>query len=114
MDSGEGKFKIISRGQVVEILLDDIRYIESIDHNCILHTEGGLIETGASMTLKTLEALLPSPRFIRCHNSYIVNLNHVESVGRTFRLKSGEDVLISRINHQKWREHAYRYKGWSL
>ena len=114
MDTGQEGFKIISRGQIMEILPDDIRYIESIDHNCILHTEGGLIETGASMTLKTLAALLPSPQFMRCHNSYLVNLSHVASIGRTFTLKSGEEVQISRAGHLKCKEAAYRFKGWAL
>ena len=114
MDSGQEKFKIISRGRIVEVPLDDIRYIESVDHNCVLHTDNGLIETGASMTLKMLEAFLPSPRFIRCHNSFIVNLSHVESVGKTFVLKSGEEVLISRNGFSKWKERAYKFKGWNL
>ena len=114
MDSGQEKFKIISRGRIIEVPLDDIRYIESIDHNCVLHTENGLVETGASMTLKMLEAFLPSPQFARCHNSFIVNLSHVASVGKSFTLKSGEEVLISRIGHSKWRDQAYKYNGWSL
>ena len=114
MDYAKMFIRIIARGRVIEVVSGDIRYIESKEHNCMIHMENGMIETGASMTLTTLEALLPSPQFIRCHNSFIVNLGHVVSVKKTFVLRSGEEVLISRIGFSKWKELAYNYNGWSI
>ena len=112
MDSAKMYIRIMARGRVIEILADDIRYIESREHNCMIHMGKELIETGASMTLTALESLLPSSLFMRCHNSYIVNLSHVESVDKAFVLKSGEKVPISRANVAKCKRRAYEFHGW--
>ena len=41
-------------------------------------TDGSRYVTGDS--LSELEARLPSNLFFRCHKSYIVNLNHIDSI----------------------------------
>mgnify|MGYP006306731147 CR=1 FL=1 len=49
------------------------------------------------MLLRELEERLDLPPFVRCHRSYIVNLNYVEEVvtcfNGTYNLKVGEEEI---------------------
>lgn len=52
-----------------------------------------------------LEEMLHSPDFIRCHNSYIVNLRHVLKLEqKTIMLKDGAEIPISRARNFEVRE----------
>ena len=87
--------------------LDDILLIQREERMTVIYTEGGgRYVTGDS--LSELEARLPQAVFFRSHKSYIVNINHIESItpyGRwTFviRLKGTQhDALIT---HERFEE----------
>jgi DNA-binding LytR/AlgR family response regulator len=99
---------------MTEILHDHIYYVEVYDHNCLVHTSGGIIETGASMTIEDFVPLLAPPRFLRCHQSYIVNLSYVESIGRDFTMKNGSTVQIRRGDLAKCRNYMSELNKWRL
>ena len=80
----------------IDIPLDHIYYVEVRNHNCLVYTTNDVIETGSKMTIEDFIPLLPLPRFMRCHRSYIVNLSYVQSVGRDFVMKNGHMVYIHR------------------
>lgn len=77
------------------IFYRDIKYIESQSRCCVLHTVSG--EKAVYTTLDKLEAQLDDPRFLRCHRSFLVNMNNVmELAAQDFVLFSGEKVPIKR------------------
>lgn len=76
----------------VRVPLETICYVEITNHTCMIHLESGMVET--NMKIERLAALLPPPRFIRCHRSFIVNLEHVQSVDRDFVMTNGDRVYI--------------------
>ena len=50
-----------------------------------------------SAGITELTGMLPEGQFIRCHNSYVVNLEHVEGVSwLSFQMDNGEKIPISR------------------
>jgi len=102
------------RGQLIDIVFDSILYVESFNMNCIVHTKDGVIETGASMTMNVFEQLLQPPRFMRCHKSYIVNLQHVEKVERDFIMKNGDIVHIRRGDLPKCKKFKHELDKWRL
>lgn len=54
-------------------------------------------EASFSAGMAELEQMLPDGQFIRCHNSYIVNLEHVREVSwLAFRMDNGQSLPISR------------------
>jgi two-component system, LytTR family, response regulator len=65
-------------GHQFKINLDDIDYIESKDHYVIIYR--GTDKHIEQMHLKEMEEKLPRPRFLRIHNSYIVQTDRVTEV----------------------------------
>lgn len=68
--------RIKVRNSYVNIMYSDIIYIESCNNRCILHTAD------------------EKSRFLRCHRSYIVNMDHITAVDEQFRLDNGDSALI--------------------
>jgi DNA-binding LytR/AlgR family response regulator len=58
------------------------------------------------MTIDALEKLLPPPRFLRSHRSFIVNLDHVDELEEDFIMDNGEIAYVAVKNHRKIK-HAY-------
>jgi DNA-binding LytR/AlgR family response regulator len=84
-------------GESVEVFLDAIMYFEQKNHIVELHTAEGVLRTSQSARLGELEARLPSPPFVRCHRSYLVNLDYVQSADReqnAFFLMNGDRADI--------------------
>ena len=82
------------RNTYVNVPYSDIIYIESCNSRCILHTADE--EYSLYMRLDEIEESLSGDesRFLRCHRSYIVNMDHITAVDEQFRLDNGESVLI--------------------
>lgn len=74
--------------KLVRIFLDDILYIEGLKDYVTIHTRQQKITTLQRM--KNLEEQLPSDRFIRIHNSYIVNVQAIDAVHKN-------DVQIGQV-----------------
>lgn len=84
------KIAIPTSESVQFIKINDIIYLEaSINYTKIFVS--GDIKYLASKTLKDFEEMLPSVVFIRIHNSYIINKNHVDKYVRG----DGGQVLLS-------------------
>lgn len=64
------------------ILLSKIYWIESQDKVCHLHM--GFGEACSYVSLSQLEQMLGDSRFLRCHRSFIVNLDYVDRMADGF------------------------------
>ena len=92
---------------------DDIMYVERDRRCCYINMPDG---DSKKITLSFEEAAeeLHAPMFVRCHNSFIVNLNYLQRYSaNAFVLKNGKEIPISRSYqkacHQafvKWQEVA--------
>ena len=102
------------KGQRLDVPHDNIYYVEVFNHRCLVHTASGVIDTGTTMAIEDFAALLPPPRFMRCHNSYIVNLSYVDSVGRDFKMKNGNTVYISRALLAKCKNYITELDKWRI
>jgi DNA-binding LytR/AlgR family response regulator len=114
MEKSQKTCPVYVKGQRVNVPLDHIYYIEVSGHTCCVHTANGVIETG-SMTMADFESQLPLPRFLRCHNSYIVNMSYVEKVDRDFIMKNGHRVYIRRDDVAKFARELDKWhlsKAW--
>jgi two-component system LytT family response regulator len=58
---------------------DDVLYFEADNNSTDIHLNNGEMIT-AFKTLKHFETVLPSHQFLRIHNSYIINVNHVSRI----------------------------------
>ena len=69
-------------GRNEEVLLDSILFFEHQGHVVTVHTTAGVLRTHQAARLDEMEKRLPSPPFLRCHRSFIVNLNHVRRIDK--------------------------------
>lgn len=102
MDRATVKFSddvyyIRHRGEITALPLNDILYIESSNTKCIIHDRHGKQHILYTQ-LRKIEEELRDPRFLRCHQSYLVNMNHICKASKCFELSSGERILIRQRN----------------
>lgn len=86
-------YQIRHRSTVTKLAYHEILYIESNNSKCILHTESGEAYT-VYKTLNTIEKELGDRRFLRCHQSFLVNMDHIKQIGKQFLLSNGDYVPI--------------------
>lgn len=98
-----GRFiEIISDRRKVRVPLAKIVFIEVYGKQILIHTTDRIIKT--TTPLDHLEQLLNST-FLRCHRSYIVNLNHTEAIlTNDFRMNNGRLVPMRQRGRSELRD----------
>lgn len=93
---------------VTRIHLKDFVFAEVYSNTVTIHTLLGDVKTYIS--LDELGKLLPTDIFLRCHRSYIVNMNCIASQdGSDFILKNGKKIPIPKKDIQVMRKHYSDY-----
>lgn len=86
---------IQTRAESLSVPIEEISYLEVYRHMVEVHTETATHQL--SSTLSDMERLVPSNCFIRCHKSYLVNMQHIREIHRyEIGLKNGEKIPIGR------------------
>lgn len=92
------------------IQIRDIHYVEIQGHTAWLHTENGVLTTRRG--LDELEQEIAHEDFLRCHRSFLVNMNYIQWMEKNaFRMRSGEIVPIGSTMAAKVKE---QYMNWSF
>lgn len=98
------------RNSWYRIYLSDIQYIETAGRFTKIHIKNGILETKKRM--KEYEKALKDKDFVRCHNSYIVNLKYIQEIrGLEAILDTGERVFISKTRKKLVKEKFMKYIG---
>lgn len=88
----------------------DILYAEVVNHRVTLHMTGGTFSFRGS--LRDLSSQIPSRWFSSPHQSYIVNLLHVQSVSaQSVYLTDGTHISISRRKQTEFMRSFHRFLG---
>lgn len=89
------KLVIKTEGGLVSRNVNEIKYVEAINHDLVYHfSDGGLITTRCA--LKNVQEELETAGFFKCNRCYLVNLRYVTAIKDGF-VSLGEDELqISR------------------
>ena len=82
--------------QLKRIMYDDILYIEGLKDYVKLYLESTKTPIVFHATMKSIEAKLPTERFMRIHRSYIVNLEKIKTIERYRILFGDERIPISK------------------
>ncbi|MCD7752924.1 MAG: LytTR family DNA-binding domain-containing protein [Clostridiales bacterium] len=93
----------------IRVNLSAICYIRSEKHYAFLVTQEAEYRVRESM--KELEKMLPGERFVRCDNSYIVNLAYVKRINRDSAQVGSYMVPISRPRRKELVNAFTRYLG---
>lgn len=103
-------YQVKQKSRIVYIPLNEILYVESNNTKCILHrTENR--EYILYKKLGEIETELNDQRFLRCHQSYLVNMNYIKEANNVFLLKNGKEVLIRQKSKKEMHQKFLEYKG---
>ena len=78
--------------KLYKINYDDILYIEGQHEYVTFHTKQQRVT--ALFSLKDLESMLPSTKFIRIHKSYIISLDHIQDIEKNSVTVAGTQLTI--------------------
>lgn len=93
-NNGKIAYTIKVYNQIIRIPLHEIYYIESQNTRCIIHCNGNITYT-IYKKLSEVEEEIDSTQFLRCHRSYLVNMDAIKMADATsFILHSGDTVPI--------------------
>lgn len=92
--------------------LDDIAAFESDGHDLLIHLAGGKEPVTIREKLSTVEeSLAGDPRFLRCHQSFIINMDHISKImDKTFLLDTGYRILI---RAKEWNKFVTTYTDYA-
>lgn len=95
-------------GKKLALAPEDIFYFERTGRETAVVTAWDTYKMWDKMA--DIEDRLPQGEFVRCHNSYIVNLSHVLELQRNvIRMRNGDNIMISRSYTEKTRTSFERW-----
>lgn len=104
----EPYIEIMVEREKKKILYAWISYIESQNRYCFIQTLKQPFKT--YQQLSEIEELLDDPRFLRCHRSYIVNLDYVADYQNgVFVMKNNIEIPIKRGDRKKMKQQYEDY-----
>jgi DNA-binding LytR/AlgR family response regulator len=93
-----------SEYKLIQVELRKILYIEGLKDYIKIYTEGETRPVISLMSMKTMEDLLPTDRFIRVHRSFIVQPEKIKVIDRNRIVFGKEYIPISDSYRQKFND----------
>ena len=107
---GLGILRLRDREQTVDLPLEQITYLEVLDHYVSVHNGETAYTMGA--TLSSLEKQLESHGFLRIHKSYLVNMRCIRKLrSRECLLADGTVLAVSEKNYSQQKQKYLLWKG---
>jgi DNA-binding LytR/AlgR family response regulator len=107
--SPENSFIYVQSGQkMLKVNFEDIYFIEGEKDYVRIWTREEKIMT--LLSFKKLETLLPSPRFLRVHKSYLIAIDKISSIERNRAEILGEQIPIGKSYQRDFFEIIMKYK----
>lgn len=101
--------RLRDKEQTVDLPLEEINYLEVLDHYVSIYASGKAYTLGA--TLSSLEKEMESHGFLRIHNSYLVNMRCISKFrSRECLLADGTTLAVSAKNYAQQKEKYLMWK----
>lgn len=95
---------VLSDRSTIKVPVNKIIYVETYGRETLFHTTYREIRSTATMLLDELAQTLGGS-FLRCHRSYIVNMNHVAAIQpEDFRMRDGSLVPLRQRGRAELRD----------
>lgn len=102
--------RLRDREQTIDLPLDQISYLEVLDHSVSIHT--GRTAYTISATLTSLESELEAYGFLRTHKSFLVNMQYIRKFrSRECLLTDGTTLAVSEKNYSQQKQKYLLWKG---
>ena len=107
----QASLSVIVNRVPVELALERISHFENRLHKVYATlTDGSVIPLSQKLST-ILESVAEQEIFLRCHQSYIVNLAHVRTLEDTvFQMEDGTSIPISRAFYKESKNAYYHYR----
>jgi len=89
--------------QRIKLQFSDVTHIQGLKDYAIIHTPAKKILLKGS--IKAMQDLFPSDRFLRVHKSFIVNLQKVQQLDRNSIFLNGQQIPIGRNFREDLEKH---------
>lgn len=98
-----------ARGEMVHVFINEILYIEHVNRMTVICLTSGK-EIEVSEKLNDLMRILPPSLFLRCHQSYIVNLSRVKRIDEEMNvfIMANDDTVYIRRTSMKDARNAWK------
>lgn len=97
-----------TENQIKNILNKNIKFIESVSRKILIHTTQGVVSIYSK--LDEIEAKINDERFLRCHKSFLVNMDYIASVeDYSFILTDNTEVPIKQRTFACIKKNYYAY-----
>lgn len=103
--------RLRSEGHDVNVPIAQIVYMEQSGHYVLIHLSSGRV-VKVRGTLDEVSANLDEPQFVRCHKSFVANLNFVEDINdslMSLQMLGGDWVHVRKAS---MRDVRRRYEDW--
>lgn len=91
------------------VILNDILYIESKSHKLQFARKSGILYMYGQ--INELELKMTDFNFVRCHQSFLVNLEHIEQINNyLICLSDGSEIPVSRPRYPEVKQQYLKYK----
>jgi DNA-binding LytR/AlgR family response regulator len=97
--------------QLVKVMLKDITHIEAYKDYVKVHLKEKPNPLLSLTSMKSMEELLPTDTFMRVHRSFIINLDHIDSVSRNVIHIGNAQIVVSENYKDGFMEFLNRWIG---
>lgn len=101
-------YPVRKHASIIHIPIDEILYIDSDNNKCTLHRKDGRLYT-VYKKLDEIQEELPFSYFLRCHQSFLVNMDYIQRADKEFELITGDIVSIRQRDIKKIRSIYLSY-----
>jgi DNA-binding LytR/AlgR family response regulator len=112
-EMGEEKLNSIlvkEKGKFTRIQIHTIQYVESMKHIILFHLRNNVVISCYGTLNEFNDILLSDKRFIKCHKSFIINMNYVTSISnKDFMLDNKILIPIPKQVYQQVKNAYFEY-----
>lgn len=115
LQSNKETLKIQVNGEWIDLLIEDILYMEVMQHTVTVYVQRAGVRNGVKSyvvysTLTDLEEALAERGFLRIHKSYLVNMRHIAKFQSKAALLDNGTTL--RVGEKSYSDNKKKYLLW--
>jgi DNA-binding LytR/AlgR family response regulator len=95
--------------QLVKVVLKDITHVEAYKDYVKVHLKSKNHPLLSLTSMKNMEELLPKDRFMRVHRSFIVSLDHIDSIAKNVIHIGDQQIAVGDLYKDQFSEFVSRW-----
>lgn len=97
--------------QLVKVVLKDITHVEAYKDYVKVHLKSKNHPLLSLTSMKNMEVLLPKDRFMRVHRSFIVSLDHIDTISKNVIHIGSQQIAVGDLYKDQFSEFISRWSN---